>query len=248
MLVQGFDDSGLEGVAAGTVYSYNDQITDGRGNITDVDFFTLSDISNTVGAFAVFKIGASQLFKAAISQHVATAKPAYYCLTPIDAQGGQTFEFTLDNTLGASQVGAVPHLYYENDFEQDEQIAEAFARGFMGFHFQDYTRTIAAGVKGYVAPIQTVPIDLGDVIGVELITDHETIGDLYSVFITLQFGGVNVFDTVSALLPYYHSTRSRIFPIRIEGGQTYGLTVTNNSGSAVSVGVRLYFDGIVKDK
>jgi hypothetical protein len=88
----------------------------------------------------------------------------------------------------------------------------------------------------------TVPKGRGDVVGLDMFFDNNTITVLDELKLTISANGVNILEGVNALqFSSVYSTTRKIVPANIKEGAQIIVTALNDNATAVKVAVNLYF-------
>jgi hypothetical protein len=230
----------IASIAAGAVFSENGTFVSGRGSCQKIDIVNEIDAAQTL-AFHTITIG---------GQNVIQSVPAGYFrwnnfpgqMPRIVGNFGENQSFNV-LTINGSTTPFRPNFieYYENKYDTaaTRTALNNLALNTKQVHF-------AFNVLNGVTQTQTfvAPKNRGNIFAVQIFVDGTgapatTAGCLISASVN----GVNIIETVTALNFRGDSTRQNLFPIAIEAGSTFTLTIDNLAGSApVFAGIALFFE------
>jgi hypothetical protein len=92
------------------------------------------------------------------------------------------------------------------------------------------------------SPAFTVPKGRGDVLGLDIFFDNNTITVLDELKLTVSANGINVLDGVSALqFAATYNTNRKLIPTPIPEGAQIVISAVNANATAVIIAVNLYF-------
>lgn len=146
-------------------------------------------------------------------------------------------------TINGSTAGFQPNFieYYANPFDTPEMREKLnnLALNTKQIHF---AYNAAAGLnrtETYIAPKNR-----GKIFALQVFVDGAGLPSLSApALITVQVNGTSVVETVTALNFRGDSSRQCLFPIDIEPGSTFNLTINNAANAnAVFAGIALYFE------
>jgi hypothetical protein len=88
----------------------------------------------------------------------------------------------------------------------------------------------------------TIPKDRGNVVGLDIFFDNNTITVLDDLKLTISANGINILEGVSALqFAATYNTNRKLIPSNIQEGAQVIVNAKNDNAAAVEVAVNLYF-------
>jgi hypothetical protein len=242
--------STLNPAALAAPRNWSNEVKIGRGSVVAIDPVltnTAYNVSDFAGQFT-YAIGGTQIFNNTDNaRHIVGASPGLYEVLPLVQPGGQTVALSFLNNATVP-AGMVVHHYFENKYATAE-IIQARIYAAAKQRIQDFRYTVTTVTKLDQSPVQVVPKSLGNVVAVELIVTGAsaaaTFQQITKALVSLSIGGTSIFENASAGIFTPQSTRARIFPILIRGGETFQFQVDTSEMAATSqltVTLRMYFD------
>lgn len=230
-------------VYSGNMISWNNVTKTGRGNVIAIDPMTFTDVLNnyTNGILNLSIGGMLVLQSMPLSLFNVLVHPRSYEILKLSQPGGQTIELLIDDST--DQSPCVIHTYYENHFATPDII---FARDTAVLKQRQlvFTTTPFPGGGRFHGQLFTVPTNIGNVVGVQLLA-WSVQGLAYTEStITVMVNGVSIFENCYAALGSFFCSRpGLVFPILIRGGSTIEIQAnTDHANNNLIVALRLFMD------
>lgn len=227
-------------VAAGASSVIPGTFVSGRGSCMKVDIVNEIDAAQT-DAFHTITIG---------GQNVVQSVPAGFFRwnnfrgqqPRIIGEFGENQSYQVV-TINGSTAGFQPNFieYYANKFDTPavREKLNNLALNTKQVHFAFNTLNAATQTQTFIAPKNR-----GKIFAMQVFVDGAGLPSLVApALISVEVNGTTVVQTVTALNFRGDSSRQCLFPIDIEPGSTFNLTVNNTAGTnAVFAGIALYFE------
>jgi hypothetical protein len=153
----------------------------------------------------------------------------------------QTYQVLTGNGSVAAFVNSFLQ-YYENEYATESNY-KLLSSKFLATKQLSFNAAAAAGAN--TSTNFVVPKNRGRIFAVQFFADDATGANpvgLYNADITVRVNGVEILETVPALLFSKESTRQNFFLIDIEPGSTLQVVVNNAAGAAIiQFSVNLFF-------
>jgi hypothetical protein len=253
LLIKGYN-SDLSGsnssfVATAGAVQWNNVLDSGRGNLVALDAIQTGAYQffgrNSAALVTISLAGIQVISGSDADDFAPIAHPGDYFIMPINQPGGQTLSLNLGTSSGNNGLQVL--AFYENKYATPDW-KQKLLYSKLKRRTQTFFQTILSNTNNQFSQDFTVPQSQGNVVGVELTSYINSVGnltDLGTSTITVFVNGTTIFENVLVAYGAKYCTRPQLFPIFIPGGTTIRFQV--NAGNALAapsfvVGLKLYFD------
>lgn len=230
----------LASVAAGATLTENGTFVSGRGPCMKVDIVNEIDGAQAL-AFHTLTIGGQNVVQAVPAGYFRW-KNFYGQMPRIVGNFGENQSYqvlTINGSTSAFQPNFIE--YYQNRFDTPamRERLNNLALNTKQVHF---AFNAAAGVNA--TQVFVAPKNRGKIFAMQIFVDGTAAPTTVApCLISAKVNGISVVETVTALNFRGDSSRQNLFPIQIEPGSTFELTINNaGGGTAVFAGIALFFE------
>jgi hypothetical protein len=253
LLVKGYNsdlngnNSSLPATAAAVLW--NNVFDSGRGNVIALDALQTGAyqfFGRNTGALVTISVAGIQVISGINADDFAPiSKPGNYFITPITQPGGQTLSLNLGASSGNNGLQVL--AFYENVYATPE-MKQKLVYAKLKLKYQAFYQTVTVNAANQISQQFTIPQSQGNVVGVEFVSYINSTGNLTDLGLstaTISINGTTIIENLLCAYGANHSTRPKMFPIFVKGGNTLSFNVNASNALAApnfTVGLKLYFD------
>ena len=237
LLIEGF---ALPNVAAGATNTGSGLFTKNQGRVIGLDYIPTIAPGVAPGRVTITVGGDKVIDEDSIPAFDVSAFPRSSRVIPVNAGGGQTWAVTVNAALSTVPISSQFLAFYERP-ENSLNWLEPWTAKQGGLKIQTaLINAIAAGATGTLEGV--IPTGRGPVCGIQIISPNGTFIDAAISRVSLTVGNKQVIKTVTLALGQPEAARpGLIMPLMIPEGESFEITILNNSANTINGGIRFYF-------